>query len=683
MKTLISTVCLSVMAASATAGTGADIRELHANESPVQYLPKMATKSTVQSYSTASTTAVKSADVADVVVFYQPSYFAKYGAYEAHKRIEAWVNTANESYAAHGLNYRLSVSDVIPVESVSDDVPYQDVVDGDGNIVQDGADYLFSLAALNEGSPEYAAYQEKWKGDLVVYVREQRPEDSVLGLAGVGGEYASMVDNDIDPEQYTTFAHEVGHNIGMNHEEAKAYVGPEYARATTCGGNYTIMYSSSPAGKTLHHYSSPDLSSGGEACGNEATANNARVLEENFVATTQRRAGVEALGVVSFGETAFSGNEEDGVVITLQRDGDLSQAASVKLFAESGTAEWGVDFVDAYVTAEFEAGASSAEVTYPIVKDSESENTESFSVTMKYAYKLSVDSTDTATVNVANGAQTGTAGMFSLVGPSELNEGVSGEYVVSRVGGTGEAVVNVSAVAGSAVAGSDFVALNEQLVFAEGEVEKTVTLVTVDDQKAETTESLTIEIDSPSDTAEYDVKSVSVDIIDNDDSVDPETGTFALSSSATTVSESAGSVTLTVTRSEGTEGTAVVRVYTVAGSAVAGTDFTAIDEELTFADGETEKTLILQILDDSDDEYGDTSFDVVLEGAGVEVTTGSVTITLTDNDNSNTGGNNGSNTGGDTDSGKSGGSTGFGFMILLGLMAIFRNSGFNANKKSI
>ena len=127
----------------------------------------------------------------------------------------------------------------------------------------------------------------------------------------------------------------------------------------------------------------------------------------------------------------------------------------------------------------------------------------------------------------------------------------------------------------------------------------------------------------------------------------------------------------------------MVRVYTVAGSAVAGTDFTAIDEELTFADGETEKTLILQILDDSDDESGDTSFDVVLEGAGVEVTTGSVTITLTDNDNSNTGGNNGSNTGGDTDSGKSGGSTGFGFMILLGLMAIFRNSGFNANKKSI
>ena len=128
--------------------------------------------------------------------------------------------------------------------------------------------------------------------------------------------YDTLIEKQSEEELVAVLAHEVGHSLGMNHEEAKAYVGPEYARATTCGGNYTLMYSASPMAKTLHHYSSPELSSGGEACGNESTANNARVLEENFVATTQRRAGVEALGAVSFAETAFSGNEEDGEVCT-------------------------------------------------------------------------------------------------------------------------------------------------------------------------------------------------------------------------------------------------------------------------------------------------------------------------------------------------------------------------------
>ena len=109
----------------------------------------------------------------------------------------------------------------------------------------------------------------------------------------------------------------------------------------------------------------------------------------------------------------------------------------------------------------------------------------------------------------------------------------------------------------------------------------------------------------------------------------------------------------------------------MAGTAIAGTDFTALDQELTFADGETEKTLILQILDDSDDESGNASFDVVLEGAGVEVTTSIVTITLTDNDNASSGG----DTAGNTGSEKSGGSTGLMFILLSGVALLRKKLG--------
>lgn len=674
----ISLLCLSVLAATTSAQSFNDVRGLYINEIKVEYLPKGMSKRSVNSFLPFLVPVSASVSVADVVVFYQPSYFAKYGEYNAHKRIAAWVKTTNESYQYHGLDYSLSVSDIVPVQSIADDVPYQDVVDADGNIVTDGANYLFSLLALNEGNPEYAIYQDKWKGDLVVYVREQRPEDLVLGLAGIGGEYVSVVDDGRSPETYIPFAHEIGHSIGLNHEEAKAFVGLDYARAWTCGGKFTIMYSAFSTANILYHYSSPDLSSGGQVCGDESVADNARVLEENFVATTQRREGVTALGEVTFVATSFSGDEEDGVNIKVQRDGDLSQAASVKLFAENGTAKWGVDYAKAFVLAEFEVGSATADINFPIVNDGESEGVETLTLRMQFPYKLRVGEASVATLNITNGLQTGSAGVFSISGSVELGEGNSGEYLVTRVGGVGEAVLNVKAVSAGALSGSDYVELNEQLVFGENEIQKTVTFVTINDLVSEPIEKVVLEIDSSSESAEYDVSAIEVSIIDDDVSVEPNVGVFTLSVASATVSESVGNVTFTVTRRGGFDGQAVLRAYTVSGSAIAGTDFTAFDQKITFNSRETEKSFTIQILDDSIDESGSNGFDVKLEGDGLEVVGNKVTISITDNDDSATGGNasNNNNDG-------SGGNTGLGFVSLLALMTIFRNSGSNANKDSV
>lgn len=658
MKKTISALCLSVVVASTTSASANDVRELFVNESQVQNLSKAP--------ATFSANAMSSSDaVADVVFFYQPSYFAKFGAYEAHKRIAEWVNLTNKSYKAHGLNFSLSISDIVPVTSISDDVPYQDIYDNEGNIVIDGANYLFSLFALNEGNPEHDIYREKWKSDLVVYVREQRPEDTVLGLAGIGGELSSVIDDGRSPETYTTFAHEIGHNIGMNHEEAKAFVGPDYARAWSCGGKFTIMYSASSANSTLHHYSSPDKSNAGQACGDESIANNARILEENFVATTQRREGVTSLGEVSFTSSSYSGDEESGVKVVIQRDGDLTQSATVKLFAENNTAEWGVDYTHAFVLAEFAEGESTATVNFPMIKDAEAEGVETLSLSMKFPYRLSVSDAAMATISIADSALVGSAGVFSISGTTELNEGDEGEYVVTRVGGLGEAVLTVSAVSDSAFEGTDFVALNKQLVFAEGEVEKAVSLVTIDNLMAEPIEHFSVEIDSPHDSAEYSTKSVAVSITDNDTSAVPNVGKFLLSTTTSIVPESAGTITLTIERRGGFDGEVTLRAFTTAGTAVAGTDFVAINKDITFADREVKKTFEIEIIDDAIDEKGSNNFEVHIEGDDVEFFTNKVTITIKDND--------GDSSGGDK-SDSSGGSTSFGFLLLLSLVALLRKS---------
>jgi len=629
MKKLVSSLCLTALfSASAQAG---DVRPLHPGEIPLQDLPKFAAMAPYSALHS-SAKAKSAATVADVVIFYQPSFAAKYGKREAFKRVSAWVDLANNSYALHGHDYVLNVSDIVPVTSVSDDIPWNDVRDEDGNIIQDGADYIFSGAVLNAGNAEYEIYQQKWKADFVIYVRELREGDSALGSAGIGGESSTVLDNGSDPTRHSTLAHEVGHNIGMNHENGKAIAGPEYARAWECGGQRTIMYSSSSRTTTDRHYSSPELSRNGEVCGNAETANNARILEENFVQATQRRPGVESLGTVTFEQTSFNGDEESGVTITLVRDGDLSEASSVKVFAEDETAMLGQDYTEAYVLAEFEAGSATTTLTYPIIKDGDTEGAETFTVHLRFPYKMSLSDSNLATISITDNAQVGNAGVFSISGDTELNEGDTGVYTLSRVGGVGEAVLNIKTVNGSAKSGQDFVELNQDVVFAEGDVQKTINLVTIGDAVAETDESLTIEISSTSTTAEYDVQAVNVTILDDDTVVTPEVGTFALNVSETTISESAGSIAINVVRSNGSDGVAVVRVRTVAGSAIAGEDFTAFNQEVTFAEGELEKTITIQILDDSKDEAGTTSFSVVLEGAGVEITTGTITITLTDND---------------------------------------------------
>lgn len=111
-------------------------------------------------------------------------------------------------------------------------------------------------------------------------------------------------------------------------------------------------------------------------------------------------------------------------------------------------------------------------------------------------------------------------------------------------------------------------------------------------------------------------------------------GTLALETSLISVDEDAGSVSIPVVRTGGSDGTVGVEYTTVDASAAAGSDYSARSGMLVFAPGETRKTIVVPILDDGDDELNET-FNLatsVVVGSAVLGQPRTATITIVDDD---------------------------------------------------
>jgi hypothetical protein len=111
-------------------------------------------------------------------------------------------------------------------------------------------------------------------------------------------------------------------------------------------------------------------------------------------------------------------------------------------------------------------------------------------------------------------------------------------------------------------------------------------------------------------------------------------GTIQFGATNYNVSESGGSVTVTVTRSGGSASVASVDYATSNGTATAGADYTATSGSLTFAAGRTSRTFTVAIANDGTAEANETIALTLSNPAGGAVlgTRSSATVTIVDND---------------------------------------------------
>ncbi|NJN32104.1 MAG: DUF4347 domain-containing protein [Synechococcales cyanobacterium RM1_1_8] len=167
-----------------------------------------------------------------------------------------------------------------------------------------------------------------------------------------------------------------------------------------------------------------------------------------------------------------------------------------------------------------------------------------------------------------------------------------------------------------------------QIVFADGETEKTFSVEIIDDNRFEGTETFSVGLQNPS-TGSLDApRTVLANILDND-----APATLSLNASGITTSESARIASLTVQRSGDSSAAAAVSFRTLNGSAIAGNDYIARSGQLSFAPGETTKTIAIRVRDDAFVENRET-FTVELlspQGAVLDSQRRS-TVTILDND---------------------------------------------------
>jgi Calx-beta domain len=184
----------------------------------------------------------------------------------------------------------------------------------------------------------------------------------------------------------------------------------------------------------------------------------------------------------------------------------------------------------------------------------------------------------------------------------------------------------------SASAPGDYIATSGDLTFAPNETTKQFTVPIVENATYEGDETFNVILSNPSGAAVRDPWTAQVNIQDNDPAP-----TVRFATANRSVSEGAGTVTLTLEKSGATEVPATVYYKTRDGTATAPSDYTFTGDDLSasviFEPAETSKDVQIPIANDGFREPDET-FDVYIVTAfgGAPGTPGATTVTIVDDD---------------------------------------------------
>ena len=277
------------------------------------------------------------------------------------------------------------------------------------------------------------------------------------------------------------------------------------------------------------------------------------------------------------------------------------QAATVSYATANGTATAGSDYTAATGTLSFAAGETSKSVAVTVAGDALNEANETFTLNLSTPVNATLgDATGTGTITNDDPVPTLAVNDVSV---TEGNSGTSSlSFTVTLSAASGQGVTVAYATAnGTATAGSDYTAASGTLTFAAGETSKSVAVTVAGDLITEPDETLTLNLSAPTNATIGDAQGVGT--ISNDDAPP----TIAVNDVSVTEGNSVtSSLSFAVTLSNPSSAAITVQYATANGTATAGGDYTAVTGTLTFAAGETSKSVAVTVAGDALNEANET-----------------------------------------------------------------------------
>ena len=298
-----------------------------------------------------------------------------------------------------------------------------------------------------------------------------------------------------------------------------------------------------------------------------------------------------------------------------------SSTVTVNYATADGTATAGVDYTATSGTLTFAAGETVKAISIPILADTLDEDAETILVNISSASSGTIVDTQ-ATVTIIDDDNAPTLTMGDATAPNE-NAATTDLTVTLSAASSKDITVNYATADSTATSGTDYTADSGTITISAGATTATIAVGVLSDSMDEDDEVVHVELSNPTNASIADFQGA---LTITDDDATPSL------SIADGTSTDENSVTVVATLSAASGRSVTVNAAASDGTATQGSDFNAFSSTVTFASGETTKSVTLPLINDSSDE-DDETFTVTLSSANnATISSATATATITDDD---------------------------------------------------